>query len=260
MPKMSLAQQLLVRTLIARFWLKPYASKCWCAGAPELHRPFMLPYYVEQDMRDVVEDMRAAGYQFDYSWFAPHFNFRFPVHGKVAAHGVEMEIRHALEPWHVLGEELAAAAPVRLCRQFGRAPAESASRAWSASATPWPATAGNCRCAQPAWRASMWRACGSGPGSPPLGPAPDRPRARAVGIRYRRAPGRTRSIGRLHLSAREPPGRPQLHDAARSMRTRPRGGGFGAVSSRSAIRREPSNRAIPGVNADFPLTLDLRRV
>ena len=38
-------------------------------------------------------------------WFAPHFEFRFPRLGEAAYDGVKIELRQAIEPWHVLGEE-----------------------------------------------------------------------------------------------------------------------------------------------------------
>jgi len=102
--EMSLVQQLLVRSMIAWFWNQPYATRLVRWGT-DLHDRFMLPYYVEQDMRGVIEDLTMAGFGFDKAWFAPHMNFRFPVHGKIVLNGIEMEVRHALEPWHVLGEE-----------------------------------------------------------------------------------------------------------------------------------------------------------
>jgi uncharacterized protein (DUF2126 family) len=104
-PRMSLTQQLLLRSLVARFWKEPYRSARLTRWGAELHDRFMLPYFVEQDFRDVLAEQRAAGYALDFSWFAPHFEFRFPRYGEYSTMGVEMELRQALEPWHVMGEE-----------------------------------------------------------------------------------------------------------------------------------------------------------
>jgi len=102
--RMSLAQQLLVRTLLAWFWRAPYD------GAPirwgtRLHDRFLLPYYVERDFTSVIDDLHRAGYAIDKAWFAPHLEFRFPVYGRVVYEGVDVELRQAIEPWYVLGEE-----------------------------------------------------------------------------------------------------------------------------------------------------------
>ncbi|NUZ05016.1 DUF2126 domain-containing protein [Piscinibacter koreensis] len=103
--RMSLLQQLLMRTLVARFWNEPYRPGRLVRWGTELHDRFMLPHFVWQDMVDVVDDLRAAGYPIEADWFAPHLEFRFPKLGDFAASGVEVELRMALEPWHVLGEE-----------------------------------------------------------------------------------------------------------------------------------------------------------
>lgn len=111
--RMSLTQQLLLRSLVARFWKTPYQPQRLARWGTELHDRFMLPFFVEQDFRDVIEDMQEAGYPLKMAWFAPHLEFRFPKYGDFATRGVEFELRHALEPWHVMGEEGAVGGTVR---------------------------------------------------------------------------------------------------------------------------------------------------
>ena len=102
--RMSLAQQLLVRALIAWFWEQPYRRPLITWGTA-LHDRFMLPHFVQSDFHAVIDDLAAAGFKLKREWFAPHFEFKFPQIGKVEYAGVTVEIRQALEPWHVLGEE-----------------------------------------------------------------------------------------------------------------------------------------------------------
>ncbi len=110
--RMSIAQQLLLRALVARFWQKPWHGKLTRWGT-ELHDRFLLPTFVRMDFDDVLEDLALCGYKFEKSWFDPHFEFRFPLIGQVAAKGIELTLRNALEPWHVMGEEGAAGGTVR---------------------------------------------------------------------------------------------------------------------------------------------------
>lgn len=110
--RMSLAQQLLLRGLIAHFWKTPYTARLTRWGT-ELHDRFLLPTFVKMDFEDVLADLNEAGYGFDTAWFAPHFEFRFPLFGDVAARGIHLELRGALEPWHVMGEEGSSAGTVR---------------------------------------------------------------------------------------------------------------------------------------------------
>jgi uncharacterized protein (DUF2126 family) len=110
--RMSLAQQLLLRTLIARFWREPYEAGLTRWGT-ELHDRFMLPYFVWMDFEDVLTDTSRHGFTLDPSWFAPHLEFRFPMAGEYATRAVQVTLRQALEPWHVLGEEGMAGGTVR---------------------------------------------------------------------------------------------------------------------------------------------------
>jgi uncharacterized protein (DUF2126 family) len=79
----------------------------------ELHDRFMLPHFVREDFKDVVSDLANAGYPIALDWFEPHFEFRYPLYGSIVQRGVAVELRQALEPWHVLGEEGAAGGAVR---------------------------------------------------------------------------------------------------------------------------------------------------
>jgi uncharacterized protein (DUF2126 family) len=111
--RMSLAQQLLLRGMVARFWNEPYLPPKLVRWGTELHDRFLLPHFVQQDFDDVVHEFNAAGYPLRTEWFAPHFEFRFPKYGDYQVKGIDLELRQALEPWHVLGEEGASGATVR---------------------------------------------------------------------------------------------------------------------------------------------------
>jgi uncharacterized protein (DUF2126 family) len=110
--RMSLTQQLLLRGLIASFWRSPYELPLARWGT-ELHDRFMLPHFVAQDFDDVLEDLKRGGYALRSDWFAPHLEFRFPLYGTIARRGVHVELRQALEPWHVTGEESSAGGTAR---------------------------------------------------------------------------------------------------------------------------------------------------
>jgi uncharacterized protein (DUF2126 family)/transglutaminase-like putative cysteine protease len=111
-PQMSLAQMLLLRTLVARFWKTPYEGKL-IRWHTQLHDRFMLPHFVAADMLDVVRDLQRAGYAYDFSWFAPFIEFRFPRYGTVTYESVRIELRQAIEPWNVLGEEISTGGTAR---------------------------------------------------------------------------------------------------------------------------------------------------
>ena len=102
--QMSLFQSLLLRALVARFWKTPYRQPLTRWGS-SLHDRFMLPHYVAADLREVLAQLREAGYAFQDDWLAPFVEFRFPHLGSVQVDDLTLDLRTALEPWHVMGEE-----------------------------------------------------------------------------------------------------------------------------------------------------------
>ena len=110
--RMSAAQMLLMRSALAAFWQTPYDRRLVRWGT-RLHDDFMLPHYVEQDFNDALDELAGMGFPLGKDWFAPHAEFRFPRIGEVTLRGMTVELRHALEPWHVLGEEAGGSGTVR---------------------------------------------------------------------------------------------------------------------------------------------------
>ncbi len=111
-PHMSLAQALMLRTLIARFWKEPYEAPLVRWGT-DIHDRWMLPHFAWSDIEDVCHDTQQAGFELKPEWFAPHYEFRYPLSGDWCTRNVNVEIRQALEPWHVLGEDNGAGGAVR---------------------------------------------------------------------------------------------------------------------------------------------------
>ncbi len=195
--QMSLAQMLLLRALIARFWKTPYDGALIRWGT-QLHDRFMLPHFIAADMRDVVRELNAAGYAFDFAWFAPFIEFRFPRYGTVSYSDIELELRQAIEPWNVLGEEVRVGATaryvdssverlqVKVTGLTGDAPCDHLQRTRSAAAS-------NRRAGRECSRRALPRVGAA------LGAASDHRRAGAAHVRHRRHLERTQHR-RLHLS------------------------------------------------------------
>jgi len=103
--RMALVQALLIRCLLARFWDEPY-KKPLVRWGTTLHDKYMLPHCLWADLQEVVEDLQSHGYPFQADWLLPFQEFRFPTYGRLDFDDIELELRWAIEPWHVLGEEV----------------------------------------------------------------------------------------------------------------------------------------------------------
>ncbi|MDH4092303.1 MAG: transglutaminase family protein [Cyclobacteriaceae bacterium] len=110
--QMCIVQLLLLRSLVAWFWNKPYKGKLVRWGTA-LYDKFMLPHYVQQDLNEVTLGLQQAGYPFQLAWLEPFFEFRFPLYGKITLQDMELQLRMGIEPWHVLGEEVAGGSTAR---------------------------------------------------------------------------------------------------------------------------------------------------
>jgi uncharacterized protein (DUF2126 family) len=110
--EMSLTQQLLIRALVAKFWEQPYNLPIVDWGT-SLHDRFLLPHFVLADFKQVIVDLQQNGFALESDWFATHFEFRFPKIGDLAHDELLLELRTAIEPWYVLGEEPAGGGTVR---------------------------------------------------------------------------------------------------------------------------------------------------
>ncbi len=103
--QMSMAQALVIRSLLAWFWDKPYTEPL-IPWEGELHDKHLLPHHVWTDFKEVLSDLSSAhGFPFRPDWYDAQFEFRFPEVGSVQVEGMTLRLRNAIEPWLVLGEE-----------------------------------------------------------------------------------------------------------------------------------------------------------
>jgi uncharacterized protein (DUF2126 family)/transglutaminase-like putative cysteine protease len=103
-PRMAAAQAILVRALAAAFAKEPYAHALVRWGT-RLHDRFLLPYWLWKDFEDVLAFLRTRGVALPADAFRPFIELRCPHVGTLGEGGGKVEVRNAIEPWHVLGEE-----------------------------------------------------------------------------------------------------------------------------------------------------------
>jgi uncharacterized protein (DUF2126 family)/transglutaminase-like putative cysteine protease len=251
-PHMSLAEQLLIRALVAWLWGHPYRRPLVRWGTT-LHDRFALPYFLWADFEAVLADLRGAAMNLKSEWFRPHLEFRFPRCGTLEAAEVRLELRQALEPWLVLGEPSGGAArPVdssleRLQVLVGNSNPQRYAVACNGFALPLaPTTTIGQSVAGVRFRA--WQAIeGFHPTIPPHVPLTfdviDTWTGRSIGgCRYHAAHPGGRTFHALPVNQREA-----------ESRRRARFESMGHSAGGMAIKED-------GVHPDFPLTLDLRRV
>ena len=106
---LALVQALLIRAIVARCAEDRYAAPLIRWGS-RLHERYLLPYFMAVDLAEVVADLRRHDFSFELGWLQPFLDFRCPVLGRAeidsgSSGPVELELRTAIEPWHVLGQE-----------------------------------------------------------------------------------------------------------------------------------------------------------
>ncbi|QDT09535.1 DUF2126 domain-containing protein [Planctomycetes bacterium K23_9] len=110
--QMNLVQQLLIRSIVAAFWDSPLHTPLtrWGTG---IYDRYLLPHFVWNDMVNLIGELNDRGIAMDAEWFVPQFNFRFAKIGEMTRDGVNLELRSAIEPWFLMGEEPAGGGTAR---------------------------------------------------------------------------------------------------------------------------------------------------
>lgn len=103
-PRMLTAQAILVRSLVASFTSEPYQHGLVRWGQ-ELHDKFLLPYFLWRDLEDVLAHLARTGVALPVEAYRPFVELRCPLVGTLEIGDARVEVRNAIEPWHVLGEE-----------------------------------------------------------------------------------------------------------------------------------------------------------
>lgn len=102
-PDALLGPNLLLRALTACFAEKPYDAPIvdW---REQLHDRYALPHFLRQDLHAIVTYLNGHGFAFPADTFDAQLDFRFPVITQFKTDAMQWTLRHALEPWPVMGE------------------------------------------------------------------------------------------------------------------------------------------------------------
>jgi uncharacterized protein (DUF2126 family) len=111
-PSLAVAQAVLLRSLVASVAREPYQGDLVRWGT-RLHDRFLLPYWMWSDFEEVLTHLTEREVGLPAEAYRPFLELRCPVAGRIEAGGVVLEIRNALEPWNVLGEDVIAAGTSR---------------------------------------------------------------------------------------------------------------------------------------------------
>ncbi|MFO0659545.1 MAG: transglutaminase family protein [Polyangiaceae bacterium] len=106
-PRMVTAQAVLARGMIAACVDEPYRAPLVRWGQV-LHDRFLLPSWMWRDFEDVLDVLERRGVKLSAEAYRPFIDLRCPLVGTLQAGDVTVEVRNAIEPWHVLGEEATA--------------------------------------------------------------------------------------------------------------------------------------------------------
>jgi uncharacterized protein (DUF2126 family)/transglutaminase-like putative cysteine protease len=110
--RMSIAEVALLRALVVSFARKPYVGTLVRWGQV-LHDRFLLPTWLWRDFEDVLAHLERSGLPLPGDAYRVFLEYRCPVVGVLRAGDVKLELRNAIEPWNVLGEETTASGTSR---------------------------------------------------------------------------------------------------------------------------------------------------